>query len=213
MAAAGEQPLGVAAIAPEPPELGARGLSVGARLLCGATTFFFVSFFFAYFYLRSLNQEHMWKPHHVKPEQGLGAAFVACIVLSAAATFLGGRRMKRGERAWLGLGVAGLVLGLVAAALQCITYTRQHFGPTDGAYASVYCAWTAFYVVAVLGAMFWLETHVASELRARRTPASASEGDIANADLLIAPALDATVFFWTFLAAFGVIMYVTLYLL
>ncbi len=104
------------------------------------------------------------------------------------------------------------MLGLVAVALQCIEYTVQHFGPTDGAYASVFCAWTGFYLIAVLFTMYWLETQVATELRARRAPAS-SEGDIADPDLLIAPALDAAVFYWSFLAAIGIVTYVTLYLL
>ena len=66
-------------IPPEPPDVGARALSVAARLLAGATTFFFLAFVFAYFYLRSLNQDHMWRPAHVKPEQALGAAIVACV--------------------------------------------------------------------------------------------------------------------------------------
>ena len=70
-------------IPPEPPDVGARALSVAARLLAGASTFFFVAFVFAYFYLRTQNIEHMWKPEHVNPNQGLGAAFVVCLLLSA----------------------------------------------------------------------------------------------------------------------------------
>ncbi len=74
---------------------GERALSVAARLLAGATTFFFLAFLFAYFYLRSINTDGWWKPTasllkeqnevHVSlsPGQGLGAAFIACIVLSA----------------------------------------------------------------------------------------------------------------------------------
>ena len=104
------------------------------------------------------------------------------------------------------------MFGLAAVALQCVEYTVQHFGPTDGAYASVFCAWTAFYLIAVLGTMYWLETQVATELRARRKPAPL-QGDIRDADRLIAPGLDAAVFYWSFLAAIGVVTYVTLYLL
>ncbi len=67
----------------------------------------------------------------------------------------------------------------------------QHFGPTDGAYASVFCAWTAFYAIAVLATMYWLETQVATELRARRVPAHMLDeetgGDIKDPDRLIAP--------------------------
>jgi heme/copper-type cytochrome/quinol oxidase subunit 3 len=199
-------------IPPEPPEVGGRALTVASRMLCGATTFFFLAFLFAYFYLRSIDADGMWHPAHVHPKQGLGAAFIACIVLSAALSILAGRRMKAKSRTWLAPGIAAVVLGLVAVAVQCVEYTVQHFGPTNGAYASVFCAWTGFYLIAVLFTMYWLETQVATEVRARRQPAG-SEGDISDPDRLIAPALDAAVFFWSFLAAIGIVTYVTLYLL
>ncbi len=91
-------PLGLSAppVAPgveipaEPPEVGARALSVASRLLAGASTFFFLAFLFAYFYLRSLNVDHMWRPAHVKPDQGLGVAFIVCLLLSIALTTRGG---------------------------------------------------------------------------------------------------------------------------
>lgn len=199
-------------IPPEPPDVGGRALSVGSRLLCGATTFFFLAFAFSYFYLRSLNQNGLWHPHHVKPSQGLGAAFIVCIVLSAALGIIAGRRMKAGRRTWLSAGVGAVVLGLAAVVLQCMEYTVQDFGPTNGAYASVFCAWSGFYLIAVLATMYWLETQVATEIRARRAPAG-KQGDIEEADLLIAPGVDAAVFYWGFLAAIGIITYVTLYLL
>ena len=105
-----------------------------------------------------------------------------------------------------------LLLGLAAVAVQCIEYTVQDFGPTRGAYASVFVGWSAFYLIAVLATMYWLETHVATELRARRAPAS-SQGDVQEPDRLIAPGLDAAVFYWSFLAGIGVLTYVVLYLL
>jgi heme/copper-type cytochrome/quinol oxidase subunit 3 len=211
-------------IPPEPPDVGARALSVASKLLAGATTFFFLAFLFAYFYLRSLNQYGWWRPSaellkeakevhvNLSPDQGLGAAFIACVLLSAALTILAGRRMKRESPGWLTPAIGGLVLGLAGIVLQCLEYTSQRFGPTDGAFASVFCTWTAFYLIAVLATMYWLETQVATERRARRAPA-ASDGDIRDADRLIAPGLDAVVFYWTFLAGIGLVMYVTLYLL
>jgi heme/copper-type cytochrome/quinol oxidase subunit 3 len=199
-------------IPPESADVGARVLSVASRMLCGASTFFFLAFLFAYFYLRSIDANHMWHPAHVHPNQGLGAAFIVCVVLSAAATILAAQRMKAKSAGWLAPGIAGVGLGLAAIVLQCIEFTVQHFGPTNGAYASVFCSWSAFYLIAVLFTMYWLETQVATEVRARRTPAG-SEGDIKDPDLLIAPALEAAAFYWGFLAAIGVITYVTLYLL
>jgi heme/copper-type cytochrome/quinol oxidase subunit 3 len=199
-------------IPPEPPDVGARALSVASRMLCGASTFFFLAFVFAYFYLRSINADHMWHPKHVNPNQGLGAAFIVCILVSAVLAVVAGRRMKVKSPGWLAPGIASVALGLIAVALQCIEYTVQHFGPTNGGYASVFCAWTGFYMIAVLFTMYWLETQVATELRARRAPA-AKDGDIKDPDQLIAPGLDAVVFYWGFLAGIGVVTYVTLYLL
>jgi heme/copper-type cytochrome/quinol oxidase subunit 3 len=203
-------------IPPEPPDVGARALYIAGRLLAGATTFFFLAFLFAYFYLRSLNEHHMWHPGHVKADQGLGAAIVACVLLSAVLAILAGRRMKARSHVWVGPAIGALMLGLAAVALQCVQYTVQHFGPTDGAYASVFCAWTAFFAIAALATMYWLETQVATELRARRVPARRLDeetgADIADPDRLIAPGLDACVFFWSYLAGLGAIAYVVLYL-
>jgi heme/copper-type cytochrome/quinol oxidase subunit 3 len=215
-----EKPLGLqippvpagAEIPPEPPDVGARALAVASRLLAGATTFFFLAFLFAYFYLRTQNVDHMWKPKHVNPNQGLGVAFVVCLILSALLAIAAGRGMKSRAQGWTRPAAASLLLGLAAVAIQCVEYTVQKFGPTNGAYASVFCAWTAFYMIAVLFTLYWLETHLATEMRARRRPADSS-GDIKDPDRLIAPGLDAAVFFWSFLAAIGVLTYVILYLL
>ena len=131
------------------------------------------------------------------------------MLISAVLAILAGRRMKGESSSWVTPAIGSLALGLAAVALQCIEYTVQHFGPTDGGYASVFYAWTAFYVIAVLGTMYWLETQIATELRARRAPAQ--HGDIKDPDRLIAPGLDACVFFWAYLAGIGAITYVTLY--
>jgi len=199
-------------VRPESPEIGANALSVASRLLCGAATFFFLAFLFAYFYLRSVNIAHMWRPAHTNPDKAMGVVFVASLVISVILAIVAGRQMKGGSKAWIGAAAGAVVLGIVAVIAQCIGYTSQNFGPTNGAYASVFCAWTAFYLIAVLATMYWLETQVATELRARRSPAGKG-GEIAEADRLIAPSLDAAVFFWAYLGALGVVMYVTLYLL
>jgi heme/copper-type cytochrome/quinol oxidase subunit 3 len=200
-------------IPPEPAHIGARALAEAARLLAGASTFFFLAFLFAYFYLRSLNVEHMWHPRHVNPDQALGGAMIGCVVASAVLAVLSARQLGQRSRGWVGPACAAVLLGLAAVALQCVEYTVQDFGPTNGAYASIFCIWTALYLVAVLGTLYWLETQIATDLRARRAPAAARDGDIAEADRLIAPGLDAAAFYWSFLAAIGVITYVVLYLL
>jgi heme/copper-type cytochrome/quinol oxidase subunit 3 len=69
----------------EPPEWQPRAIWVGARQLCGAASFFFLAFLFAYFYLRSLDLNHDWKiGHNINPSMGLGVLIVVVLVLSAA---------------------------------------------------------------------------------------------------------------------------------
>lgn len=195
----------------EPPEIGARALYIAARLLAGAVTFFFVAFLFAFFYLRSLDQNGYWLTAHVNPDKTIGIAIIACVLLSALAAHIASRHMRREHRGWLIPAVISIVLGLAAVEVQAVGYSSQGFGPTDGAYASVYIGWTASYIIAVIGALYWIETQVATELRARRDPAH-SEGDISDPDQLIEPGLAAASFFWGYLAAIGVITYAVLYL-
>jgi heme/copper-type cytochrome/quinol oxidase subunit 3 len=211
-------------------ERGIHALSVGARLFAGATTFFFLSFVFAYFYLRSLNQDHFWRPTaaqlkeqqealHVSlsPNQALGVAFVVCIVVSVALTIIAGRIQGRGGRGWVLPAFGGLVLGLAAVALQCIEFVVQKFGPTDGAFASVFCGWLGFYMLFVVGTMYWLEIHIATELRERRKPPARRPGEgeteYEHPDQLLPRGKEAVVFYWSFLGGIGVLTWVVLYLI
>src|SRR5579863_10457290 len=89
-------------IPPEPPEVGARKLFIAGRLLAGATSFFFLAFVFAYFYLRSLDVDHMWRPKHVNPSQGYGVSILIALLLSGALAVLAGRMLGREQRSWLG---------------------------------------------------------------------------------------------------------------
>ena len=53
-------------------ESGSRGrCGSAARMLCGVVTFFFLSFLFAYFYLRSLDTNNSWKIGKVDPHGGV----------------------------------------------------------------------------------------------------------------------------------------------
>src|SRR5947209_7292341 len=160
---------GYEVVTEEPPELLGRNLVSASYLLAGATAFFFVSFLFAYFYLRSLNNGGMWKPSGVDASVGWGTAVVACYVLSALLVRFGltdHRALRR--RQWRIKGAVGLLFGLVALVLQVVAWNQQSFGPADGGFASVYFAWTAFVFLFVLGAMLWLEMTLATSFRYSR---------------------------------------------
>ena len=67
----------------EPPELLGRNLSSAGHLLASSTAFFYLAFLFAYLYLRSLNNAHMWRPKHVDPSLTLGTIVTALLVVGA----------------------------------------------------------------------------------------------------------------------------------
>ena len=63
----------------------------------------------------------------------------------------------------------------------------------------MFCAWTAFYLIAVL-VHDVLAGDAGGNRAARAARAGAPDGDIKEPDRLIAPGLDAAVFYWSFLA-------------
>jgi heme/copper-type cytochrome/quinol oxidase subunit 3 len=210
----------------EPPELMGRNLNSAAHLLSSATAFFFLAFVFAYFYLRSLNNGHLWRPKHVTPSLTLGTLVMALTVASALLVRLGvlDHRAARRQQ-WRLKGSLALAAGLAAVVLQFVEWVSAGFGPADGGYASVYIGWTGFNVLFVLGTLFWLENLLATAIRYRRMPsgvpapgeASGDPGrlghDIADPLSLVRPGLESLSFYWAFLASLGVLAWIALYLL
>jgi heme/copper-type cytochrome/quinol oxidase subunit 3 len=197
-------------IEPEPPEWQPRALWVSARMLCGAISFFFASFLFAYFYLRSLDPNHAWKVGAVNPSIGLGVAVMACFLLSAVIF-----RLTAGRPAdVLKGGIVALVLALLGVALQCVEYTTLGFGPSSGAFASVFVGWTATFALFALFGVYWIETQVASLWRARREGIDRPlrEGVPAPEDALLRAGIEACSFYWSYFVAIGVLAFVVLYL-
>ena len=212
----------------EPPEVLSRNLVTAGHLLAGATAFFFLSFLFAYLYLRSLNNHGMWRPKGVDPSVAWGTVIMACVVASAGLVRLG-LADHRAERraAWRLKGLIALVLGVLALVLQVVSWGMLGFGPADGGYASVFVGWTAFYFLFVLCALYWLETVLATSYRYRgwssgQSPVAPGEAsgdpgregeDIRDPVSLVRAELSSLSFYWTFLAGIGVLTWIVLYLL
>ena len=191
----------------EPPEQMGRNLSSAAHLLASATAFFFLAFVFAYLYLRSLNNAHLWHPKHVDPSLTLGTLVMALTVASAALVRLGFGDHRAGrDSQWRLKGAVGLALGVAAVALQVVEWATAGFGPADGGYASVFVGWTAFNVLFVFGTLWWLENLLATAVRYRKL--DRGDGRLS----LLGPGLEALSFYWTFLAGLGVLAWIFLYL-
>jgi heme/copper-type cytochrome/quinol oxidase subunit 3 len=211
----------------EPPEQLGRNLISAGHLLASATAFFFLAFVFAYVYLRSLNNGGLFHTKHDDPSQALGALVMAASVGAALLVRMGLADHRADRRpAWRTKGALALALGLAAVVLQVVEWTTVGFGPADGGFASVFFGWTAFYVLFLLGALYWLETVLATSIRYRgwasgqRTvtagEASGDPGrlaeDVRDPVSLVRPALEALSFFWALLAGVGVVAWILLYL-
>lgn len=197
----------------EPPEILARNLAVGARMMAGAQSFALLAFVFAYLYLRTLNSNGDWRPAHVDPSAGLGAAMVACLVLCTLAYSWGVRRLGDGtERDWRIASSAALALGIGAFGLIIGQFAAIGFGPTSGGYASVFVGWHAFYGLNLLLVLVWLETLVAQSLHTHTQAVAPAAGEVAAPFELMRPAGDAFAVVLYVTIAFGVLGYVLLYL-
>jgi len=192
----------VAQIPAEAVPVEARIVSVGTYLLSASATFFFISFLFAFFYLRAVNSNGLWggpKPgHHVSVPTASGIAILVCVLVSVGLVRVAVGELRGGGRSmWWTLAATALLLGLAAVAVQCWQYTDLAFGTQEGGYASVYLGWTAFFAIFAFGAMLWLETILAT---ARRSPGTSQEPDLASFSV-----------FWTTLGLVEIAAFVLLY--
>jgi heme/copper-type cytochrome/quinol oxidase subunit 3 len=215
---------------PEPRELAAAGLSIhadpgaaraddvrqltgnltiGARLLASATAFVFMSFLFAFFYLRAVNSNDLWRPKHVVPVQGWGVAVVVLTILSAVVFDAARRQVVGGtESNWRTGSLVALGLAILVIVAQGLEYATITFKTDQGGWAAVFWGWTLVQLLFWLGAVYWVETLVAQTLR--RPPAAARQGTAGSE--LLRPSADACLVYLYTMAGITLISYVLLYL-
>jgi len=192
----------------EPPEWQPRALWVGGRLLCGSISFFFASFVFAYFYLRTLDNNRSFTIGPVHPSQGLGVTIMALYVVGAVIYRLAAKRPEVDEMA---AGIIAVGFTLLAVALQFFEYTTLDFGAASGGYAAVFFGWTALYAIVALMGIYWVWVQVATHYRFRREGVHETELPADEAVLLRA-GVEASSFYWAYFAAIGFLAYIFLYL-
>jgi heme/copper-type cytochrome/quinol oxidase subunit 3 len=150
--------------------VGDRNITVATRLGAAGQAFFFVSFLFAFFYLRALNSNGRWNQHHLQPSWGFGTAILVCVVASVAALALASwSSWAPDEARWRLAAALALGLGLAAVLLQILEWVRIDFGAGDGGIAAVFFGWSGCFLVFTLAAMYWLETLLVGAVR-RSTP-------------------------------------------
>jgi heme/copper-type cytochrome/quinol oxidase subunit 3 len=188
----------------------ASNIAIGSRLLASSTAFLFMAFLFAFFYLRAVNSDGLWRPKHVAPVQGYGIAVLLLTILCAAG-FDGARRqlVAGTESRWRSGSLTALGLGVLVVVAQGLEYATITFKTADGGWASVFWGWTLVQLLCWLGALYWIETLVAQSIR--RPPASPRQGSAGSE--LLRPSSDACVVFLYTLAIIELISYVLLYVI
>lgn len=182
----------------------------GGRLLVGIVTFAFASLAFAYFYLRSSNNEDLWRPKGITAPTALGATIFAVVLAGAAINFFGVRRLRGGGTVdWLVAGWTAVLAGLLAIGVQVFELTRLPFFPGSSGYASCFIGWAGLNIAALAAGTYWLETVLARAMRIRRQ--LATESAPSSATLLFRANLESCTFFWNYLALVATLFWLLFY--
>jgi heme/copper-type cytochrome/quinol oxidase subunit 3 len=204
----------------EPPSVLERNISAGVRLLAGALISFYGAFLFCYVYLRERDSASAWRPSGVTPPLGTGIAILACVAASVALTVLAVALLHRlGEHGWRRAALLSQVAATAALGVQCYQWAVLGFAPGDGAYASVFIAWTGFFAGFGLPCgLYWRQTTLSTSFRHRHREAA---GVVAVAGMpggegasraRLATEARALAFFWYCLGAVELVSFVLLYL-
>jgi heme/copper-type cytochrome/quinol oxidase subunit 3 len=189
-------------------------LWTGGRLVIGIWTFAFAALAFAYFYLRSANNENLWRPKGVTAPTATGAAIFAITVASALLVQFGDRRFRDKQTLdWQVAGWTAVLGGLIVIGLQIWQLTVLPFFPGSRGYASCFIAWGAMNIALVLSGTYWIETILAREIRLRR--AIAQDGGAPDSTLPVARLfranLNGCTYFWGFIALIATLFWLLFY--
>ena len=122
--------------------------------------FFFASLAFAYFYLRSANNEDaLATARDHRPDRDRRGHLRGRRGERAYSNVYGTVRLRQGETLdWEVAGWTAVLGGLVAIGLQIWQLTELPFFPGSSGYASCFIGWAVMNIVLLLGGVYWLET-------------------------------------------------------
>jgi heme/copper-type cytochrome/quinol oxidase subunit 3 len=187
----------------------------GSRLVIGMAAFAFASLAFAYFYLRSINNQGLWRPGGVTASTALGAGiFAVALVAALLSVFATWRRSRGALLDWTVAGWLVVLAGIVAVILQVYELFNLHFYPGSSGYASCFVAWAVLNAALLLSGIYWTETILARELRLGRamredgsTEGRALDSERATIEVKVAN------HYWVFIGGISVIFWIMFYVM
>jgi hypothetical protein len=191
-------------------------LWTGGRLVIGIWTFVFASLAFAYFYLRSANNQDLWRPHGITAPTAAGAAIFAITVACAVLNLYGVRRFRSGVALdWEVAGWTSVLGTLLAVGLQIWQLTDLPFFPGSSGYASCLIGWGALNIALLLSGLYWIETLLARQARLRR--ALLEDGGTAQSTLpaarMFRASMEGCAYYWGFIGVVAALFWVLFYVL
>lgn len=145
------------------PEVDARLARVGTWIWIVADVFFFAAWFFAFFYLRALNNDYSWLPAGTThPTRAIGA-LIMLLAIASAGLYWAGARTVVAQRATARLFFSlALIAGILCFGVQIYEFRNLGFDPQQGGgYPSVFIGLKGVWLFQLTGAMLWLATQIA----------------------------------------------------
>ena len=183
----------------------------GARLFVALSSMGFGGGVFAYFFLRSLNGNGLWRPPGQKVSPFISVAVLVLTLAGCALYIWSSRRLGRARSAatdWRVATAVSIVLLVLAAGVQFWGLSRLPFFPGSSGYASVYVAVEPLFALWLLIGAVWAEMLLARSLRVRwilaPVGANASSGTAAS----FAGSLAGLRVFMGFLGLLVIVLYV-----
>lgn len=184
----------------------------GGRLFIGIVSMAYASLAFAYFYLRSSNNENLWRPHGITAPTALGASIFAVVLAGAALNAFGVRRLRAGQTSdWLVAGWLTVIAGLLAIALQVFELTRLPFFPGSSGYASCFIGWSGLNIASLAIGTYWIETVLARGMRLRVALGHDPESVEAASTRQFRADLESCTLFWEYLGVIALLFWILFY--
>jgi heme/copper-type cytochrome/quinol oxidase subunit 3 len=183
----------------------------GARLFVALSSMGFGGAVFAYFFLRSLNGNGLWRPKGQTVSPFISIAVLALTLAGCALYIWSSRRLGRMRSAgtdWRVATAVSMVLLVVAAAVQFWGLSRLPFFPGASGYASVYVAVEPIFALWLLIGAVWAEMLLARSIRVRWILSPVGDNATSATATSFAGSLAGLRVFMAFLALLAIVLYV-----